>query len=267
MSETVRQDPSDPRGPAQKTSTPLSRRLERILSMIRPAELLADIGTDHAYVPIEAVRRGLCGRALACDVVPGPLVHARENITAAGCSDRIEIRRGDGLKALGEDRPQCIVIAGMGGALMGRILWEGWDKTENDTQLVLSPQSEWMEFRTFLTEHHWRIRREAMVEEEGKYYLILDCIPDPNMDAQQESAVLRYGDAGSYVPEDLPVRRAYIEKDLKNAGSIIKQLEGNDSAAAVLRRRELEDLMEDAQRAMSEDRTFGNCDSDQAGCK
>lgn len=249
MPETVR---PDPRGPAKKTSVPLSRRLERILSMIRPAELLADIGTDHAYVPIEAVKRGLCGRALACDVVPGPLVHAAENIAAAGCSDRIEIRRGDGLKVLGEDRPQCIVIAGMGGALMGRILWEGWDKTDNDTQLVLSPQSEWMEFRTFLTEHHWKIRREAMVEEEGKYYLILDCAFDPDMDAEHESAELRYGDAESYAPEDLSVRRAYIEKDLKNAGSIIRQLEGNDSAAAVLRRRELESLMEDARRALGE---------------
>ena len=94
------------------------------------------------------------------------------------------------------------------------------------------------------------------MEEEGKYYLILDCVPDPGMDAKLENAKLRYGDAGSYVPEDLPVRRAYIEKDLKNAGSIMKQLEGNVSAAAILRRRELEGLMEDAQRALSKNRTF-----------
>ena len=224
----------------------LSKRLERILSMIRPGALLADIGTDHAYVPIAAVDRGLCDMALACDIIPGPLERARANIEAAGLADRIEIRQGDGLEALGEDCPDCIVIAGMGGSLMGRILREGWERLENSPQLVLSPQSEWMEFRRFLIDHDWMICREAMVEEDGKYYLILDCENGPVAGTEVKYAELRYGAHAVYDPGDLPVRREYIQKDLQTARSILSRLKKNHSPAAAARREALEELIGDA---------------------
>ena len=228
-----------------------SERLNRILSMIRPGTLLADIGTDHAYVPIEAVRRGLCRRALACDVVPGPLLRARENIEAAGLSDRIETRLGDGLAALNGDHPDRIVIAGMGGPLMEDILAAGLESLASGTQLVLSPQSDWLSFRTFLATHGFAIRLEAMLMEAGKTYLIMDAVYTGEAhDDLPDRSLLRYGDAACYLAEDLPVRQSYINKDRDTAGAILRQLADNDSEAAVTRRQELTELIADAEEAL-----------------
>jgi len=90
-------------------------RLQTILSRIEKCETLADIGTDHAYLPIEAVRAGLCERAIACDIVAGPLHIAKKNIRAAQLEHKIDVRLGDGLRPLRENEADCIVIAGMGG--------------------------------------------------------------------------------------------------------------------------------------------------------
>ena len=240
--------------PEPKGSPVLSKRLDRILSMIRPGELLADIGTDHAYVPIAAVTRGLCRRALACDIVPGPLIHARENIAEAGLEEQIEVRQGDGLQPLGEERPDRIVIAGMGGPLMEKILTEGREKIRPGASLILSPQSGWMEFRMYLRECSFRIRREVMLEEDGKYYLILDCEREsiPFEKPAQRPGELRYGDAALYLPEDLEVRRTYLRKELATAKTIEEQLKGNNSPAAETRCRELVTLIEDADWALEE---------------
>ena len=90
----------------------LSERLERVLTAIEELHfrgLLIDVGCDHGYICIEAVRRGLVDRALACDINPGPLDRARMNIEAAGLSDRIEALLGDGLCPV--DREQVKVPA------------------------------------------------------------------------------------------------------------------------------------------------------------
>ena len=232
----------------------ISRRLDRILDVIRSGDCLADIGTDHAYVPIAAVSEGLCRRAIACDIVPGPVERARANVEAAELSACIDVRQGDGLEPLGEDRPDRIVIAGMGGPLMARILTDGFEKIGPGTQLILSPQSEWMEFRTFLWTKGIGIRREEMVEEEGKFYLILDCEPETEP-AEKElppAHRLRYGDRKAYEPEKILLRERYIRKDLQVAETILKQLEQNDSPAAIRRRAELLKQTEDAKAALSE---------------
>ena len=225
-----------------------SGRLDRIISLIRPGDCLADIGTDHAYVPIAAVSQGLCRRALACDIVPGPLERARANIAAAGLSERIEVLHGDGLKPLGAEQPDCIVIAGMGGPLMQRILREGGEKIGPNTQLILSPQSELMEFRTFLWESGMEIRREALIEEEGKFYVILDCGLPVEGDTRQRPLPheLRFGRKLDCEAEDLALRQKYIQKDLRVAKAILQQLEGNPSEAAERRRAELEQQIRDA---------------------
>ncbi|MCL1845538.1 MAG: class I SAM-dependent methyltransferase, partial [Defluviitaleaceae bacterium] len=116
----------------------LSPRLAAVLSCVEKCGVLADIGTDHAYLPIEAVRAGLCERAIACDVSVGPLEFAARNIRAAGLCDEtfcneaddnswqtyglIETRLGDGLAPLAADKADCIVIAGMGGMKIIEIL-------------------------------------------------------------------------------------------------------------------------------------------------
>ena len=152
----------------------LSERLERVVSFVRPCASAADIGTDHALVPVELVRRGIVKKALAMDVRPGPLSRAKEQISRAGLSDQIEPRLSDGLAALKPQEAETVIIAGMGGELIIRILTEGRHMWDSVAQWVLSPHSEVFKVRGWLLENGFSIEKEGMVCEDGKYYVLMD---------------------------------------------------------------------------------------------
>ena len=152
----------------------LSERLERVVSFVKPCASAADIGTDHALVPVELVRRGIVKKALAMDVRPGPLSRAKEQISRAGLSDQIESRLSDGLAALKPQEAETVIIAGMGGELIIRILTEGRHMWDSVAQWVLSPHSEVFKVRGWLLENGFSIEKEDMVCEDGKYYVLMD---------------------------------------------------------------------------------------------
>ena len=117
-----------------RTEVKLSKRLERIASFVQPGSRVADIGTDHGYVPIWLVQKGVCPSALAMDVRKGPLERAEEHVEEVGLSGKIELRLSDGLAKLKAGEADTVVIAGMGGKLTCRILeqgrhvWENWSE-------------------------------------------------------------------------------------------------------------------------------------------
>ena len=149
----------------------LPKRLETIIERMPASGCIADIGCDHAYVAIEAVRRGKAARALACDVRKGPLQQAAEHILCAGLAGKIETRLSDGLEKVAPGEADTVVVAGMGGPLMERIL-QG--RLEDFRHFVLSPQSEIPHFRRFLLAEGMQIDEETMLIDEGKYYVILN---------------------------------------------------------------------------------------------
>lgn len=183
----------------------LSERLRAVAALVMSGGTVADIGTDHAYIPIYLIQTDAVSRAIAMDVNPGPLSRAREHIAQYGLESEIETRLSDGLAALRPGEADSVVIAGMGGALMRRILEEGRDRLDgaseqtdgrcNSTaalsdsmdncadsqaehrgkrrgcrELILQPQSEIWLVRAWLERSGWRIVREDMVREDGKYY-------------------------------------------------------------------------------------------------
>ena len=152
----------------------LSERLERVVSFVRPCASAADIGTDHALVPVELVQRGIVKKAIAMDVRPGPLSRAKEQISRAGLSDQIEPRLSDGLAALKPQEAETVIIAGMGGELIIRILTEGRHMWDSVAQWVLSPHSEVFKVRGWFLENGFSIEKEDMVCEDGKYYVLMD---------------------------------------------------------------------------------------------
>ncbi|MCR5538090.1 MAG: class I SAM-dependent methyltransferase [Lachnospiraceae bacterium] len=155
----------------------LSKRLTAICRMVPAGCVPADIGTDHAAVPIELLRSGKCTRALACDVLEGPLSAARENIVRAGLSDRIGVWLSDGFQALPEGTYDAAVICGMGGQTIRRIL-EGRPADRRLLKtLVLSPQSEQEELRAYLRAEGFRIEAEDLILEEGKFYPVIRAVP------------------------------------------------------------------------------------------
>lgn len=151
----------------------LSKRLETVVSFVRPGSRAADVGTDHGYVPIWLLDHGVAEHAIAMDVRPGPLERAEEHRQQHKLEDKMEIRLSDGLKELRDGEADTVIIAGMGGELMLRILAGGAHVWDSVTDWILSPQSEWDTFRHGLETMGFVIDREIMLCEDGKYYIVL----------------------------------------------------------------------------------------------
>ena len=152
----------------------MDKRLESIADLVRPGARVADVGTDHAYLPVALVGSGKCPSALACDVKAGPLQNARRAVEAAGLSDRIECRLGDGLSVVGADEADEVVIAGMGGETIAAILaacpWSG----EPGRRYLLQPMTHAEDLRRYLFENGFEIEREQTVAVGRHAYLILE---------------------------------------------------------------------------------------------
>ena len=144
-------------------------RLRSAIPYLTPNGRVADIGTDHAYLPIYLVQQGYSACALACDVNEGPLRSARANIAAVGLQDRIDTLHTDGLHGVERFSPTDVLIFGMGGELIARILSEAdWIKTA-DVGLILQPMSRASCLRQWLTENGFSILAESITIED-KYY-------------------------------------------------------------------------------------------------
>lgn len=172
----------------------LSKRLQAVADMVTPGLVPADIGTDHAYIPIYLVETEKSPRAIAADVNRGPLLRADRHIQEHGLGDRIETRLSDGLSAIRPGEAQSLILAGMGGALVVRILQNGAHclqtipdeggrscrKKNADLdgfqELILQPQSEVPQVRAYLERSGWSIARENMIFEDGKYYPMMKAV-------------------------------------------------------------------------------------------
>ena len=147
-----------------------------VAALVPTGTCVADVGTDHGYVPIFLVEQGIVGKAVAMDVNRGPLERARIHITEKGLSDRIETRLSDGLKKLNVGEVDTIIAAGMGGGLIIRILEEGREIVNSAKVCILQPQAEIAKVRKYLQTQGLAIEREDMVEEDGKYYPMMRAI-------------------------------------------------------------------------------------------
>ena len=152
----------------------ISKRLELVASFVPQGAILLDVGSDHAYLPIELVERGKIESAIAGEVVEGPYQSAVKNVEAHGLKEKIQVRLANGLAAFEEaDQVSVITIAGMGGRLIARILEEGLDKLANVERLILQPNNREDDLRIWLQENGFQIVAESILEEAGKFYEIL----------------------------------------------------------------------------------------------
>ena len=215
----------------------LSARLEKLIELAGSGRCAADIGTDHALVPVELMRRGAFERAVAGDLRKGPLAAASVHVRQAGLAERISLRLGDGLHVLEPGEADVILISGMGGALMQRILTEGEVTAKAARRLVLSPQSEIPEFRGFLQESGYRITSEAAVYEDRKFYFLMTA--ERGGQTLWEGADRLYGrllleEGSGTVLSFARRRKAVLERILRN-------LEKTEKDKAEARRQEAEE--------------------------
>ena len=152
----------------------ISKRLETVASFVPQGAVLLDVGSDHAYLPIELVEKGHIERAIAGEVVEGPYQSAIKNVKEHDLVEKIQVRLANGLSAFEEsDQVSVITIAGMGGRLIASILEEGLDKLANVERLILQPNNREDDLRLWLQDHDFQIVAECILEEAGKFYEIL----------------------------------------------------------------------------------------------
>jgi len=144
--------------------------MSALAALVTQGHRLADVGCDHGYIPIYLCLTDRIPSAIAMDINQGPLARAEAHIAAYGLRERIQTRQSDGLKELCEDEADTVLIAGMGGFLMKRILSEEHAVPRSVSELVLQPQSDICEVRRSLRELGFVIADEDMVEEDGKFY-------------------------------------------------------------------------------------------------
>ena len=152
----------------------MNLRLNTLAKMVDPDSKVADIGTDHAYLPIKLVKSGKIKFAIASDVAEGPLENAKSDIAEAGLSDQIETRLGNGLETIThQDQVDTVVIAGMGGKLMVDILDTAWSKDFQFKNLVLEPNIGEAGVRNWLMMHNYQIVVEKLIAEAGHTYELI----------------------------------------------------------------------------------------------
>ncbi|MEA4816000.1 MAG: class I SAM-dependent methyltransferase [Lachnospiraceae bacterium] len=155
----------------------ISKRLKMIANQIRGCECLADIGTDHAYLPIYLLKEKKIKKAIACDINPGPLKKAEENVTCYGFLKDISLRLSDGLRGLSAGEADAAVIAGMGGFLIIDILKASPEVAKSFKKLILQPQLNIDKVRRYIHLMGFSIENEDMIFEDGKYYTVINAVP------------------------------------------------------------------------------------------
>ena len=198
----------------------LSKRLQAAAGLISEGNRLVDVGTDHGYIPIYLVETGRIPSAIAMDVKKGPLSRAEEHIGQAGLNAYIKCRLSDGLKELKPGEGESLLLAGMGGNLMIRILTEKPDVLASFRELVLQPQSAWALVRKETEALGWRVDREDMILEDGKFYPMLRLVPAgrAGKDREKDYRGTDYKNEAEYaygkllLREKNPVLKVYLDR-------------------------------------------------------
>lgn len=213
----------------------LSERMLRTVGFVSRGNRTADVGCDHAYTSIYLVEQGIAPRVIAMDVNAGPLARAKENVKKFGMEENISLRLSDGLEALLPRETDTILIAGMGGPLMERILSAYPEKVDTVKELVLQPQSEIAEFRRFVQKIGFRITEEDMLFEDGKYYTILRAEHGEEEPWTEEEYLY-----GKYLrKEAYPVLREFLAQERETTREVLRGLSAAGTEKAEIRKKEL----------------------------
>jgi len=155
----------------------LGARLRALADFVPKGSKVADIGTDHAYLPIFLLENQIALQAIACDVNEGPYQMAKKAITAAGLAEQIDLRLGNGLMPLSVGEVDVVTIAGMGGGLMQELLQQSFAVVERLQGVILQPMNASAQLRRWIYEQKWHIEAETLVVEDGRLYEVIYALP------------------------------------------------------------------------------------------
>ena len=225
----------------------LSKRLKAVAGLVTEGASVADIGTDHGYVPIWLVQSGRASKVIAMDVNEGPLERARGHIRSKRLEGVIFTRRSDGLQALRAGEADTMIAAGMGGGLVIRILEDSPEIVADMKEFILQPQSEIHKVRKYLNSHGFCSVEERMVEEDGKYYPMMKLVHGEEEPYTEEE--LYYGRI--LLRKKDPVLYQLLQKEHTLKKTIADRLADQSGEGAESRRRELGEELARIERAIA----------------
>ena len=194
----------------------LSNRLQAVADMVTKGHSVADVGCDHAYIPIYLIKNKISKKVTAMDVNKRPLEIAKNNIEEKGYGQKIQCILSDGLEKLSKNEVETIIMAGMGGALTCKILKEGLEKLRTTKELILQPQSHFDLVRKFSEQINFQIIKEKMLKVDEKYYLVIKA-KNNNIEGNNKSILEHLS------KRDKEVYYLYGKYLLENRDPILKQ--------------------------------------------
>ena len=189
----------------------LRPRLTMTAELVPSDLVVADIGSDHAYLPVHLVRQGIAPRAIAADIETGPLQNAARAVGQAGLQDKIELRQSDGFSRFAAHEAQCWVLAGMGGTLMVRLLDAAPWLQQPGTVIVAQPMRRAHELRAWLVAHGFAIEQERLCRDAGRLYIALRAVHD----GQPRVCPPGYAYYGELLHNNEPLAQEYLSREAK----------------------------------------------------
>lgn len=186
----------------------LSPRLKAAADFVRCGKKIADIGTDHAHLPIYLVENGIAPCAVASDVRPGPIANAKINVEQAGLESKISLRLASGLDKVTPDEAEDVIIAGMGGILIAELIEKAPWLKDSEKHLVLQPQSHSEILRTFLMKNGYYIEKEEICEDAGRLY----CVMSVYFDGKEHTYPDKYEYYGEITACKNPLAKEYLQR-------------------------------------------------------
>ncbi|MDU1686017.1 MAG: class I SAM-dependent methyltransferase [Clostridium perfringens] len=218
----------------------LSKRLKRIAEHVDKCESVADIGTDHGYIPIYLVKEGICKKAIASDINKGPIEKAKVNVAFEGVSNKVKCLLGPGLNPLKVGEGNGVILAGMGGNLTRDILLADMDKVKKYDFIILQPAQNPEVLREFLYKNDYEIIDEDLIKDEGRFYELFKVKYNENSEKLVFEDELEYEVSPLLREKNHPLFKEFIEEKINRCETILSFIK-EDTEAAKKRKSDLEE--------------------------
>lgn len=214
----------------------LTDRLLKIASLVTEGKRVADIGTDHGYIPVYLLNKNKVPFAILADVNKGPLDNARKEVRHNNLLDKTDLRLGSGIEVLKKGEVDEVIIAGMGGILISELLEANKEVAHSVDKLILQPMQAQNELRKYLFGNGYEILNEVLVKEDFRIYEILEVKYTGN-NTQVEDEI--YFEVGKKLIENKDeLLNEFIYKKVYKYNSIIEKLDGKSGEAVEQKREE-----------------------------
>lgn len=226
----------------------LSERLIAIANFVPNNSIVADIGTDHGYIPAYLIENKISKKVIGTDISKGSLDKIIEYIKELRFEDKIDTRLGDGLEVIKPYEVDTVIIAGMGGLLIRDILENHRKVSDSIIDFILQPMVAQKEVREYLIENNFEIIGEELVKEENKYYEIIHARKGKSLIEKE----VYYEISPILIQNKHPLLKEFVDNKIATANKILKEIEGLQTEKSKERHLELTNAVKEYREVLGE---------------